>query len=234
MIPSSERLLPVAAVVPVYNPEPGLEDLCRFLAEGFERVIVVDDGSVEAVEVFDRLPQGVTLLRHPTNAGKGRAMKTAFAWLKANAPRITGVVFADGDGQHGIGDVTAVARRSLETDRVVFGVRDFSGKGVPFRSWWGNRWTAVEVRLLFGYHLADTQTGLRAVPRRLFDAMLSVKGDRFEYEAGWFACLKRLEEPILEVSIQTLYRDSNRTSHFRPFKDTLLTQCALIKRNIVD
>jgi len=222
--------IPYAAVIPVFNPEPGLEPLCKCVAERFAAVLVVDDGSVEHAEDFGSLPSDVVLLRHDANRGKGRAMKTALAWLRANRPELAGVVFVDGDGQHRIEDTVAVATRARGSDRVVFGVRDFGAKGVPFRSWWGNRWTAVEVRLLFGYRIADTQTGLRAVPRRLFDALLAIRGDRFEYEAAWFGCLKRLNEPILEVPIETIYRTGNRASHFRPWKDTVLTQRALFSR----
>ena len=230
MSASVELRLPFAVVIPVFNPEPGLDSLCRYAAERFSAVIVVDDGSVERTDDFATLSKEVTLLRHPENRGKGRAMKTALAWLGENRPEVRGAVFADGDGQHRVGDIVAVAERSLAADRVVFGVRDFSAKAVPFRSWWGNRWTAVEVFLLFGFRLADTQTGLRAVPRRLFGALLGLGGERFEYEAGWFGCLKRLGEPILEMPIETIYRDSNRASHFRPWKDTLLTQRALFLR----
>ena len=228
---SPPRKLPYAAVVPVFNPEPGLVPFCRRVAERFAAVVVVDDGSVEGVDAFSTLPDAVTILRHSANAGKGRAMKTALAWLRANRPDLAGVVFADGDGQHRLEDAVAVAERSLATDRVVFGVRDFSAKGVPFRSWWGNRWAAAEVWLLFGFRLADTQTGLRAVPRRLFDGLLTLRGERFEYEAGWFGRLKRLGEPILQVPVRTIYRAENRASHFHPLKDTLLTQRALFSRD---
>lgn len=219
-----------AAIVPVFNPEPGLVPLVCALAAQFGTVVVVDDGSEECQEDFAKLPPDVVVLRHETNRGKGQAMKTALAWLSQERPALRGSVFADGDGQHRVEDAVAVAARAQETDRVVFGVRDLSLRRVPFRSWWGNCWTALEVRFLFGYRLADTQTGLRAVPRRLFPALLALGGERFEYEAGWFRCLHRLGEPILTLPIETIYLAANRASHFRPLKDTLLTQRALWHR----
>ena len=33
--------------------------------------------------------------------------------------------------------------------------------------------------------------------------------------------------PPLQVPIRTVYLDGNRSSHYRPFRDTLLTQAAL-------
>ena len=220
--------LPLAAIIPVFNPEPGLGQLVGALVGEFATVVVVDDGSVERAEAFRALPPSVVLLRHDANRGKGRAMKTALQWLVANRPDLKGAVFTDGDGQHRLADVMAVAKQVSETGLVVFGVRDFSSKCVPFMSWWGNRWTAIEVWLIHGFRLADTQTGLRGVPRRLFEALIGIRGERFEYEAGWFACLHRLGERIREVPIETVYIDENRASHFRPLRDTLLTQRAVV------
>lgn len=216
-----------AAVVPVFNPEQGLTPLCAALCASFPVVVVVDDGSFAALDSFARLPKSVTVLRHGRNRGKGRAIKTALAWLVVNRPDVTEAVFADGDGQHHIDDILAVAARARERGAVTFGVRDFGGKDVPFRSWWGNRWTAWEVRLAFGFRLADTQTGLRAIPSRLFAPLLAVPGERFEFEVRIFRLLRRLGEPLAQVPIQTVYVANNRASHFRPLRDTLLTQAAL-------
>ncbi len=216
-----------AVVVPVYNPEPGLLPLCEELVREFPTVIVVDDGSTVEIEAFDGLPSDVVRLSHEVNRGKGRAMKTAMEWIRDHRPNLEGVVFVDGDGQHLVRDAVAVAESCEKADQVTFGVRDFSLKRVPFRSWWGNRWTSIEVWLLFGYRDLDTQTGLRAIPKRLLGELLALKGERFEYEAGWFGLLHRLKEGIAKVPISTVYHDSNRASHFRPLRDTLLTQKAL-------
>ena len=67
----------VAAVIPVFNPEPGLMALVDKLLCAYQTVVVVDDGSLEDVGAFDLLPAGVEVLRHERNMGKGRAIKTA-------------------------------------------------------------------------------------------------------------------------------------------------------------
>jgi len=221
-----------AAVIPVFNPEPGLLPLVRAASPHFGMVVVVDDGSVEGCDAFETIAAGgelanVVLLRHERNRGKGAALKTAIRHLLG---KVDFMLTLDGDGQHRIVDALAVARKARETQGVVFGVRDFSGKEVPFRSWWGNRWTSIEVQLLFGYRLPDTQTGLRALPARLFEAMLQLPGERFEFEAQCFPLFHRLHESIGTVPIATVYIASNRASHFSPFRDTLLTQRALFYR----
>lgn len=56
----------IAAVIPVFNPEPGLGALAASLAELYSTVVVVDDGSRENVEDFGRLPEGVRIIRCKT------------------------------------------------------------------------------------------------------------------------------------------------------------------------
>ena len=59
------------AIVPVFNPEPGLVALCEGLLGEFAGVVVVDDGSVEDRERFGLLP--------PSRGGVRRRRRTALA-----------------------------------------------------------------------------------------------------------------------------------------------------------
>ncbi len=211
----------VAAVIPVYNPEPGLKSLTVSLLEMFATVVVVDDGSCENVEDFAKLPEEVSIVRHKVNRGKGRAIKTGIAWLKKNRPGVEVAVFADGDGQHCPKDVAKVAEKSYETGLAVLGVRDFLKSGVPFRSRLGNIVTAFLVRIMYRIPIYDTQTGLRAIPSRLFDMMLETEGEKFEYEMRLFGKLAMAHESLEQVPIKTIYIESNRASHFRPVRDTI-------------
>ena len=211
----------VAACVPVFNPESGLLGLCDSLLRMFGLVLVVDDGSCENQDLFKELPRAVVLLRHVKNLGKGRAIKTALAYLMNERPKVEFAVFSDGDGQHIPEDIFAVVKRALITSNTTLGVRDFAVAGVPWRSRLGNRCTALFVRLMFGYALADTQTGLRAVPRRLFPALVATRGERYEFEMRLFSLLKEEAEGIETIPIRTVYINSNRASHFRPIIDSL-------------
>ena len=211
----------IAAVVPVFNPEPGLKALCVSLLEAYGTVVVVDDGSAENVEDFKSLPAGIDLVRHEVNRGKGRAIKTSIEWLKANRPDVTVAVFVDGDGQHRPEDVAKVVARCQETGNVVLGVRDFTKQNVPFRSRFGNVMTSFLVRLMYRIPIYDTQTGLRAIPSRLFDAMLQTDGERYEYEMRLFGMLDVEHEELEQVPIETIYLCNNRASHFHPVRDSL-------------
>ena len=213
------------AVIPVYNPEPGLKALVEGLtASGFE-TLVVDDGSRLDRERFAELPPDVKVLAHPENRGKGRAIKAALEHLLGTKAEFA--VFCDGDGQHRIADIVKVAEHAEKTGNVTFGVRDFFQPGIPLRSRVGNIWTSGVMRICFGFKIGDTQTGLRAIPRRLWPALIAMAGERFEYEVKMFPLLKKLHEPLEQVPIETVYLEQNRTSHFKPFTDSVKIYRAL-------
>ncbi|MBQ3344265.1 MAG: bifunctional glycosyltransferase family 2/GtrA family protein [Kiritimatiellae bacterium] len=211
----------VAVCIPVFNPEPGLLELCDDLLRMFRLVIVVDDGSCENQDMFGRLPKDIILLKHTENLGKGRAIKTALTYLVNNRPEVTVAVFSDGDGQHRPCDVQKVAAYTAGNGNVAIGVRDFSRSGIPFRSKFGNVLTSFLVRKLYGIPIYDTQTGLRAIPCRLFNEMLLTPGERYEYEMRLFGMLHRTGDLLMQIPIATVYNNGNRASHFQPIRDSL-------------
>jgi glycosyltransferase involved in cell wall biosynthesis len=213
-----------ALVIPIYQPnEKVLPFLATFKKDDFALLLVVDDGSgVSYQPIFDAIKALKTfeVLSYPKNGGKGHALKTAFHFLAEHHPEISGVVTADGDGQHAYKDILAF-RDALNAhpDSLVMGVRDFSGKDVPSHNRIGNRLSALYFRLATGVKLGDTQTGLRAIPSALFPLALESKGERYEYEMNFL--LEAVKEaPLIQVGIETIY-DGNKSSHFHPFRDSL-------------
>lgn len=224
----------VTAVVPSLNPDEKFLNVVRGLVEaGFDSIILVDDGSKEENKIwFQRAmeyPQ-CTLLVHEVNKGKGRALKTAMAhFLTLNNDHV-GVVTLDGDGQHAMPDVVNCAKALEEhTDSLILGVRDFSGENVPTRSRMGNNITAGVFRILCGIPITDTQTGLRGISRAFCEYLLDVKGERFEFETNMLLETRRAEMKIHEVTIETVYLEENKSSHFRPFHDSVAIYWLIVK-----
>ena len=215
----------ITAIVPSLNPDEKLMQVVQGLLDvGFTDIILVNDGSDEAhLEPFEtaaKLPQ-VTVLTHEVNKGKGRAMKTAFQWCLENRPNIDGVVTADGDNQHRSEDILRCAQAVTEqNDKVWLGVRDFSLEHVPARSRFGNTLTRNIMRIFGGVSVTDTQTGLRAIPYKCLPFMLTVDGERYEYETEQLMALHDNGWEIGEVVIETVYIDENQTSHFHPIRDS--------------
>lgn len=214
-----------AVIIPAYKPdEKCLNAVGTIIQAGFEQIFIVDDGSgQEFSHIFETLEshKEVTLLRHAVNQGKGRALKTAFHYILTNRLSFEAVITADADGQHLAGDMVKLAQKLRESpDKVVLGARDFSQKNIPFRSRFGNRFTRMLFKLTTGTVLTDTQTGLRGIPVEYLPQLLTVLGERFEYEMNVLAALRNNNIDVIEVTIETIYIDDNKSSHFHPLRDS--------------
>jgi len=209
-------------LIPSYEPDVRLVQLLQALtaADAGLRLVVVDDGSGPAyARYFDAArAHGATVLIHPINQGKGRALKTGFAHALAHYPGEE-VVCADSDGQHSVPDILRVAEHVRAGADFVLGARRFAGD-VPARSRFGNTITRAAFRLATGRDLLDTQTGLRGYAPDVLAWLLAVPGERFEYELNALLRAARQGRPIAEVEIETIYLEHNASSHFRPVIDS--------------
>ncbi len=214
----------ITIVLPSLDPDEKLNMVVAgLLKEGFEDIVIVNDGSDEAhkgpFEEAAAHPE-VTVLTHEVNKGKGRALKTAFAYILENRKDVIGVVTVDGDNQHTPKDIKACAEKMAETGDVIFGCRNFNLPHVPKHNRMGNKITSMVLRLFCGIKLSDTQTGLRAIPFKHLEMMTKVRGERFEYETEMIFALKRDRIKFREVVIETVYIEENKSTHFHPVRDS--------------
>ncbi len=211
-------------LIPAYQPDERLVTLVGDLMPmDFAAVAVVDDGSdADRAPLFARCEAlGAQVLRHVSNHGKGRALKTGMEALLASGEGAYGVVTADADGQHAPEDIRKVAEAlAANPAALVLGVRDF-GKGTPLRSQLGNGITKVLFGLVNGSFVRDTQTGLRGIPGAFCRELLDLKGERYEFEMNMLLEAKPLGHPIVQVRIGTIYIEGNRSSHFDVLKDSV-------------
>ena len=223
----------IAFVIPAYHPSEALIPLVDELAARLPGLIVViDDGSGAAFQsLFETIGErdGVTVLRHAVNLGKGAALKTGFNHALCAIPDLIGVVTADADGQHRADDIVRVAERlAANPAKLILGVRTFDNK-VPLRSRAGNRLTRVAVRFLLGQAMTDTQTGLRGIPFGLVRALLRVPSNGYEFELDMLVTAKHQEIAIAEEQIATIYEPGNPTSHFNPLFDSMRIYFVLLR-----
>ena len=227
-------------LIPAYKPEDKMLRLLESLKEyqtadnktdkEIDGIIVVDDGGQEAFRaLFEAAEEmGCRVVRHKVNRGKGAAIRTGVQEAMDFFGPDIHVVTADADGQHLPADIVRVAQTLSEKNgknaarpALVLGIRDFSGKDVPARSMLGNRITAAFFRLSTGTACSDTQTGLRGIPAALLPLALETEGDRYEYEMNFLTEAVRRAD-LIQIPIETVYEEGNKTSHFRPVRDSLL------------
>lgn len=84
----------VAAIVPAYNEEETIADVVRILVAShvFQDVIVVSDGSTDRTAERARSAGASLVIEHPTNRGKGTAMRSGVSRTRADV-----LFFCDAD-----------------------------------------------------------------------------------------------------------------------------------------
>lgn len=213
---------PVAIIIPAYDPD---ERLLLLLEEITIRMnnthlIIVNDGSKEEKhEIFHRAEKYAVVLNHRKNYGKGRAIKTALAYIQLVEAKDTIVVVADADGQHTAEDIDKVVEQTGAEQTLILGSRALVGN-VPARSRFGNMLTRGIFRLATKVSVKDTQTGLRSFSYSMIPYLIGIKGERYEYEMNVLLQCARDGIDMIEIPIATIYLEENQSSHFRVIKDS--------------
>lgn len=215
----------ISILIPAYNPDHHLLQLIKdLIGSGFNSIIVVNDGSAASCSpIFDAIAEMAQcrLLHHAVNLGKGRAIKTGLNYLLVHDPDTCGVVTCDADGQHLVGDIEKVAHvLKNNPENLVLGVRRFD-TDVPLRSKLGNAITRGIFYLLVGKYLTDTQTGLRGIPVSFMPLLMRLEGEEYEYEMNMLIATKNLGLAVVEETINTVYLENNKSSHFNPIIDSM-------------
>lgn len=224
-------------LIPAYKPEPILIQIVKELkSRGFENVVCVDDGSgMQYRQLFLKLQNdiGVTVLRHATNLGKGRSLKTGFNYITNNfhTSEVSSVITMDADGQHKVENVVDLYNGYNGETALVLGSRKFAGNNirVPLRSKIGNIATKWIFNYLCNIDIADTQTGLRLYPFELLPRLMKVSGEGYEYETNCLLYCKEENINLEEREIETVYENNNATSHFNPLIDSVKIYAVIMK-----
>ncbi len=226
--------LKIAAIIPAYNPdEKLLKTITGLQRVGFEQIIIVNDGSAEQSSAFFEqaaVQYGCCVVNHAVNLGYGRALKTGFNYFLSQYPDYIGAVSLDADGQHSPEDaLRCAAALKQNPGYLVLGTRNFKQQQVPWTNRAGNIITRYVFRFLCGIKVSDTQTGLRGISSELLRHLVRAYGEHFEFCSSILMESKRLDIPIYEVPIQTIYIDGNKSTHFRILSDSARIYALIIR-----
>lgn len=216
---------PIAVVIPAFQPDTGLIKYVEQISQNdnFD-VFIVNDGSDKSLSyIFSELAilPRVIVLNHKRNYGKGHAFKTAFHYILANRhERYQSIITADADGQHALKDLFGLAQKSQDDPFSLWlGIRYFDSS-VPLRSRVGNYVTTRLFKMLVGGDIHDTQTGLRAIPINILSDILEIKSDGYEFEFHMLIIAIKRAWSIKQISIDTIYFNQNKSSHYKPIIDS--------------
>lgn len=208
----------LSVIIPAYNERDTILEAIRrvrAIETGDLRVeiVVVDDCSTDGTRELLEGVDGIRLLKHPVNRGKGAAIRTAL-------DEATGDIIAiqDADLEYDPSDLPRLCEPIRRGEaRVVYGSR-FLGKtpsmGVP--NYVCNRLLAIATNILYGARITDEATCYK-----LFDAALlrslPLQCRRFEFCPEVTALVLRRGEQIVELPIEYDARSYDSGKKIKPW-----------------
>ena len=219
----SLKALNCCVVIPTYNNEKTLEQVVSetlsLIGEESD-VIVINDGSTDnSTSILNSCEENIELISYAKNQGKGYALRLGFA--RAIELGYDRVITIDSDGQHYPDDIHSILAVSHNNPHsVVMGTRNMKQESVPGKSSLGNKisnfWFKVETFI----SLDDTQTGFRLYPLKPISE-IRLFSKKFELETELIVRLAWKGVTFKQASVKVLYDETERVTHFRPFKDFL-------------
>ena len=209
--------LKIGVLIPTYNNERTLKRVLDGVLEYTDQVIVVNDGATDSTpEILANYPE-VHQVHFPKNQGKGKALRVGFK--EAFKLGYDYALTIDSDGQHYPEDMAVfIAEIEKIPNSLLIGDRNMTQEGIPKKSSFGNNFSNFWFWFETGIKLTDTQSGYRLYPlQNLGKSRFFTKKFEFEIEVIVRAAWKGI--PVRNVPVQVLYDESERVSHFRPFKD---------------
>lgn len=220
-------------LIPAYNPDDKLIKLIENLIDLKFKIVVVNDGSEKIYDYifsFIKNEYKVNVINHEKNKGKGMAIKTGIKYIMDNYYDCTGIITADSDGQHLPKDIEKISNSIIKNpNSLILGTRDFNQSNIPIKSRLGNKITSFIFYLSTHKKCKDTQTGLRGIPRKLFDECLNIPGERYEYEMNMLMQFAINNINFIYENIDTVYINGNKSSHFHPIKDSIKIYFNILK-----
>jgi glycosyltransferase involved in cell wall biosynthesis len=195
----------LSILMPVFNErstvEAAIEDaLTAELPVSGRELVIVDDGSTDGTrELLDTTtwPDGVKVVFHERNLGKGAAVRTA---LQHATEEFSAIL--DADLEYRAADLAHVLEPLVSGEaHVVFGTRAWTSQS-SFSFWYvmGNKAVTMATNVLYNCWISDVMTCHKAMRTELFRS-LPLRERGFAIEPEIAARLLRAGERIHEVPI---------------------------------
>jgi glycosyltransferase involved in cell wall biosynthesis len=207
-------------LIPTYNNHKTIKQVVEDCLSYTSHIIVVNDGSTDSTPEILATITGIKVVTHPVNRGKGKALRTGFAYALGEGYAYA--ITIDSDGQHFPYDLPLfLAQIEQHPEAIIIGDRNMgqSGADIPSKSSFGNKFSSFWYHVETGIKLPDTQSGYRLYPLKpLNELHFFTRKFEFEIEVIVRGAWAGLE--VLAMPISIYYPPAKeRISHFRPFKD---------------
>ena len=223
----------ISVVMPVYNEAKTIKEIVKNVqAVGLEKeIIIVDDASTDGTrEILNELKdkEGITVLYHQSNQGKGAALRTAFKQVKGEI-----VIIQDADLEYDPNEYNKLIKPIIEGKAdAVYGSRFLGGphRVLFFWHYVGNKLFTLLSNMLTNLNLTDMETCYKVFKASLLNKF-TIESNRFGVEPEITAKLAKLKCRIYEVDISYSGRDYTEGKKIN-WKDGIAALYWILKYNL--
>lgn len=212
------------ALIPIKETNEHIVTIVQKLKENnFHNVVVYYGTKEEDKEFLQQLTSDAKVMILASRQGRGNAIKSGLKYIKEKYRKNTLIVTMDGDGSHTIEDVVHLCNECMIAQDTFF-----LGKKEELKEWEhkiNNFFTKTMYRISGGESLSDTTTTLRAFSYDFIDLLLTVKGEKDDFEANVLITCASHKVKIKEVD----FTKENITSDEK--EKTLEKGIGLLKEN---
>ena len=223
----------ISVIIPVYNEVTTIKEIVTRVqsVDLAKEIIIVDDASTDGSrEVLNELKEreGITVLLHQSNQGKGAALRTACKQVKGDI-----VIIQDADLEYDPQEYSKLIRPIIEGKAdAVYGSRFLGGphRVLLFWHYVGNKLLTLFSNMFTNLNLTDMETCYKVFKTSILKE-LSIESNRFGVEPEITTKLAKLKCRIYEVDISYSGRDYGEGKKIN-WKDGVAAFYWIVKYNL--
>jgi len=225
----------LSVIIPVYNEVESIQTILKRVQDTklVHEIVIVDDGSKDGTrDVLKELDgkDGLRVILHEKNQGKGAAVRTGMAAAKGEV-----LLIQDADLEYDPRDYPELLRPIEEgLADVVYGSR-FLGRAHRVTMFWhmvANKSLTLLTNILYDTILTDMETGYKVFRREVIEGMV-IRANSFNFEPEFTAKILKRKYRIFEVPITFNPRDYSQGKKIK-LHDAFEAVWALIKYRFVE
>jgi glycosyltransferase involved in cell wall biosynthesis len=213
----------ISVVMPSYNDKPTITKTIERVKESLpygREIIIVDDGSTDGSrDILKGIKEeGIKIIFHERNIGKGGAIRTGFAEAKGDI-----VIIQDSDLEYDPSEIPMLIQPIKDgVADAVFGSRLTGGKPQRVHMFWhkaGNIFITLIANMLYNSTLTDITTGYKAF-KRDFIKDIKIKMNDFAIESELTAKILKKGARLYEMPISYYgrsYKEGKKIRFYHAF-----------------